>query len=151
MVTRFPILHLLLAVLLAFSPSVCLCPPPATGTSTSCCAPAAEPSESACCGSGGDADAERASGCGMGSEIGDAPDGGCDRCEGGCKCKSGPTMKAEAPTTAHVAAPIALPMVFGVVPPMADFATLIRVVRIESKTVPRPVTTLLRQHCALTI
>lgn len=60
-------------------------------------------------------------------------------------------MKAETPTTAHMAAPAALPMVFGFEPPRADLATLIRVARIESKALPRPVATLLSQHCALTI
>lgn len=87
----------------------------------------------------------------MAADGDDAPGGGCERCGGDCKCASGPTMKAETPTTAHLAAAVATPMVFGFELPHADFATLIRVARIESKAVPRPAATLLRQHCALTI
>lgn len=151
MMHRSPILSVLLSILLALSPSVCLCGPKAAATADSCCSPVPEASSTRCCGSSGVADTERASDCGAGDDSGDAPNGGCDRCEGDCKCKTAPTMKAEVPTTAHMTAPVAVAMVFGLQPPVADIATLIRVVRTESKAVARPVMTLLLQHCALTV
>lgn len=62
-------------------------------------------------------------------------------------------MKVETPTTVPLAAPVAIPMDFGFgfLPTCADFAAVGGIGRIESRTVPRPLTTLLRQHCALTI
>jgi len=62
-------------------------------------------------------------------------------------------MKAEAPATVSLGASVATPMDFGfgVMPTRADFAAVSGIDRIESRTVPRPLTTLLRQHCALTI
>ena len=151
MVRLSPNLSVLLAVLIAWSPSAWLCGPKAAEAASSCRTSDPEPTKRGCCVLGDSADTQGAFDCGPRSDEGDAPDSGCDRCDGACKCKATPTMRAEAPTTAHVAAPVAAAMVFGIEPPAADFATRIRVVRIESRAVPRPVTTLLRQHCALTI
>lgn len=151
MMHRSPILSVLLAILLAWSPWACLCGPKAVEAATSCCTSDPAPTKSGCCGSDGDADTQRVSDCSGGSETSGAPNGGCDRCEGNCKCKTAPTMKAESQTTAHITVPVSVAMVFGFEPPQADRAILIRVVRIASKAVSRPLMTLLRQHCALTI
>jgi hypothetical protein len=151
MMYRSPILSVLLAILLALSPSACLCGPKAVEAASSCRTSNPAPTKRGCCGSDGDADTQPMSQCGTSSDKGNVPDGGCDRCEGDCRCKTAPTMKGDAPTTAHTAMPVSVAMIFGIEPPHADLATLIRVVRIESKAVPRPETTLLRLHCALTI
>lgn len=152
MMHKSPILRFLLAILIAWSPSACLCGPKVAEVALSCRAQVSEATSTGCCGSGEAAETKRASGCGAGSDSDDVPNGGCERCEGDCKCKTAPTtMKAEAPTTAHVAAPVVSAMVFGFEPPVADLATLIRIVRIESKAVARPMMTLLRLHCALTV
>ncbi len=148
---RSPILSVLLAILIVWSPSACLCGPKAAEAASSCCTSDPAPTKRGCCGLSEGTDTAGEFDCGPRTDTGDAPDGGCDRCEGACKCKAAPTMKAETPTTAHVAAPVAVPMVFGIEPPRADVATLVRIVRIESRAVYRPATSLLRQHCALTI
>lgn len=60
-------------------------------------------------------------------------------------------MKAEAPPTVALATLVAVPMEFGFQPPWDGVVARSVVGRIESRAVPRPETTLLRQHCALTI
>ena len=62
-------------------------------------------------------------------------------------------MKAETPATVTLGAPVATSMDFGFgfMPTRADFAAISGIGRIESRTILRPVTTLLRQHCALII
>lgn len=151
MFTFRTILHLVLATLLALSPSVCLCGPKAAEVVMSCCAPASEAGNAGCCGSPESGDRERVRACGATEDGDDAPSGGCDRCEGNCKCKTAPTLKAESPAKVNASLPVALPMAVGFAPPTADLSQVVRVVRKESRAVPRPETTLLRQHCALTI
>lgn len=60
-------------------------------------------------------------------------------------------MKAEAPPTVALATLVAVPMEFGFLPRWNDVVACNAIGWIESRAVPRPETTLLRQHCALTI
>lgn len=153
MLTRIPILHLLLVVLLAVSPSACPCPRGAERAGGSCCAASPERDDADCCGSGHEGRAaESPSGCcGTREKDDGSHPGGCDRCKGGCKCKTGPTMKAEARASVDLAPSAAAPMVFGLPSPVVEVSIRVRAVRIEARAVHRPVTSLLRQHCALTI
>ncbi|MBL8765306.1 MAG: hypothetical protein JNM07_13665 [Phycisphaerae bacterium] len=150
MISRSPIPRLLLAIVLAFSPSVCLCPPKTAVAVSARCALAPAASKPGCCRSGGSGTAERAFACGAKVPDGAAPGGGCERCGGSCRCKAAPSMKGEVPRPAHLFAPAA-PAVFAFIPPPAERSSLTRVVQVASGSVPGPVTTLLRQRCALII
>ena len=58
-------------------------------------------------------------------------------------------MKAQEASTVPLT--VAAPMQFAFLPPWGDAVTRRVIGRIESRAVPRPETTLLRQHCALII
>lgn len=143
---RAPILNLLLALLLAVSPAFCFCRPTDARSAPSCCT--AAPQEAACAcwkdrpGEHGDT--------ARGGEQ-HPGDPGCNRCQGSCKCKTAPTMKAEMPPTVALATLVAVPMEFGVLSPLRDSVARNLTGWIELRGVPRSETTLLRQHCALTI
>lgn len=137
MFARLPILRYLLAILLAVSPSVCTCLPPQVEGPSSCCTGKSEADAHSCCGEH--------------EGNTDAPAGGCNDCEGGCQCKQTSAFKAEAPTTPNFTALVALPVVDIGFAPYPDFRAAFVVSRVESRAVPKPPTTLLRQHCALTI
>lgn len=68
-------------------------------------------------------------------------------------------MTAQSPSTMHLASlwgvgeriGVEVGAAFGIQPLPPDFAFRIYALRFESRAVPKPATTLLRQHCALTI
>lgn len=154
MLQRSPILNLLLAFLLAISPALCLCGPKAFGSVTSCSVAVSEADGSGCCGAkvGGEvAGGERCVAAGGGDQL--PAEDGCGRCGGSCACRTAPTMMAEPPATVSLGSPVASPTDFhsGFMPTRINFVAVSGIGLIESRTIPRPLDTLLRQHCALTI
>ena len=150
MVNPAAILSLLLAMLLALAPSPCLCPAKTAAAASSSCCPSTTILRDSCplC------DRQAAPGANLSQTDSGDPynkEHGCNRCRTHCDCTQGPAMVAQVPATIPAMEPIALPIAFHFFAPAMHLNPMVQKVRIAAVAPGRPVVTLLRLACALTI
>lgn len=154
MVHSSAIFSVLLAILLVFVPAPCLCPQHSSAAAGSCCvsmAPAVSPrGHCPLCSSQTDfADDPSPATRGTDDRRGEKSSG--SHCGLHCSCRQGPSMVAQTPPALPAFAPITLPMAisFQMLAMWPD--PEIRHERLAAHAPARPVVTLLRLQCALTI